>query len=80
MDLSIVVRQFKMEDAQKCSSIMQDHFRNHADNLPVEVRNQIVESRTTEYIKQIANDRTIVVASLNARIVGMGALKGNEIR
>ncbi|MFX0207107.1 MAG: GNAT family N-acetyltransferase [Candidatus Hodarchaeota archaeon] len=80
MDLNIVVRHFKMKEAQQCSSIMQDHFRNHADNLSVEVRNQIAESRTTEYIEQIANDRTIVVASLNARIVGMGALKGNEIR
>jgi GNAT superfamily N-acetyltransferase len=80
MDFNFVVRYFKMEDAQQCSSLMQDHFRNHAENLPIEVRNQIADSRTTEYIEQIANNRTIVVATLNAKIVGMSALKANEIR
>ena len=80
MVLNLVVRHFKMEDAQHCSSLMQDHFRNHADNLPVEVRNQIADNRTAEYIRKIAADRTIIVATHNARIVGMGALKANEIR
>lgn len=80
MVLNLVVRQFKIEDAQHCSSLMQDHFRNHANNLPVEVRNQIANNRTAEYIRRIADDRTIIVATHNAKIVGMGALKANEIR
>jgi GNAT superfamily N-acetyltransferase len=80
MDLNIVVRHFKMEDAQQCSSLMQDHFRNYANNLTAEVRNQIGESRTTEYVQRITNDRIIIVATFNAKIVGMGALKANEIR
>ena len=80
MDLNIVVRYFKMEDAKPCSLLMQDYFWNHADNLSIEVRNQIAENRTTEYIEQVATDRTIVVATLNTEIVGIGALKGNEIR
>jgi GNAT superfamily N-acetyltransferase len=80
MGLNIVVRYFELEDAQPCSLLMQDHFRNYADNLSVEVRNQIADSRNTEYIEQIATDRTIIVATLNTKIVGMGALKGNEIR
>ena len=80
MGLNIVIRYFKMQDAQQCSLLMQDHFRNYAENLPIEVRNQIADSRTTEFVKQISNDRTIIVATLNDRIVAMGALKANEIR
>ncbi|MFW9903352.1 MAG: GNAT family N-acetyltransferase [Candidatus Thorarchaeota archaeon] len=80
MDYNIVLRNFKMEDATQCSSLIQDYFRNYADNLPVEVRNQIADSRTTEYVQKIANDRIIIVATLNAKIIGMGALKVNEIR
>lgn len=80
MDSNLVVRYFQIEDAQHCSSLMQDHFRNDAINLPIEVRTRISESRTIEYVKKIAIDRIIVVATLNDRIVGMGALKENEIR
>jgi len=80
MDSTIVLRNFLTEDAEQCSSLMQDHFRNHAENLPIEVRNQIADSRTSNYIRRIAKDRTIIVATLDGRIVGMGALKVNEIR
>ncbi|UCG00721.1 MAG: GNAT family N-acetyltransferase [Candidatus Heimdallarchaeota archaeon] len=80
MDSNIALRHFKMEDAQRCSSLMQDHFLNHATNLPIEVRIQISNSRTSEYIQKIATDRIIIVASLKDKIIGMGALKENEIR
>ncbi|MFX0123682.1 MAG: GNAT family N-acetyltransferase [Candidatus Hodarchaeota archaeon] len=80
MDSNIVLRHFKMKDAQQCSSLMQDHFLNNAADLPIEVRTQISNSRTSEYIQKIATNRTIIVATLNDRIVGMGALKENEIR
>ncbi len=76
----ITLRLFQPEDAQQCSSIMQDHFRNEAKNLPVEVRTQIADARTTEYVQQIVTDRIIAVAMINDEIIGMGALKGNEIR
>lgn len=77
---NLVIRCFRMEDAEHCSALMQDHFRNHAKNLPIEARNQIANSRTKEYIRKIASDRTIIVAILDTKIVGMGALKANEIR
>ncbi len=80
MDSSLIVRYFSTDDAQQCSSLMQDHFNNHAINLPIAVRTRISESRTSEYIRAIANDRTIIVAVLNDKIIGMGALKENEIR
>lgn len=76
----ITIRLFRMEDAQQCSSIMQDHFRNEAQNLPVEVRMRIANARTTEYVQQIVTNRTIAVATINDEIVGLGGLKGNEIR
>ena len=80
MASNLVIRYFKMEDAELCSALMQDHFRNHAKNLPIEVRNQIANSLTKEYIREIASDRTIIVTILDTTIVGMGALKVNEIR
>jgi len=80
MDSNLVLRYSSTEDALQCSSLMQDHFRNHAENLPIEERNQIADSRTSDYIRKIAKDRTIIVATLDGRIVGMGALKVNEVR
>jgi N-acetylglutamate synthase-like GNAT family acetyltransferase len=59
---------------------MQDHFRNHATNLSLEARRKIAEGRSTEHIKMIAKTRSIAVAVENNQIVGMGALKENEIR
>ncbi len=76
----MTVRLFQSEDAQHCSFLMQDHFRNEANNLPDEVRAQIADARTTEYVQQIITDRIIAVAIVNDEIVGMGGLKENEIR
>ncbi|UCG89815.1 MAG: GNAT family N-acetyltransferase, partial [Candidatus Heimdallarchaeota archaeon] len=41
---------------------------------------QIANGRTAEYVQKIALDRIIVLAITDDKIVGMGALKGNEIR
>ncbi len=80
MTSDIILRYFKSKDAQQCSTLMQDHFCIHATNLPIEVRTRIADGRTTEYIRKIATNRTIVVALIVDKIVGMGALKENEIR
>ncbi|MFX1284611.1 MAG: GNAT family N-acetyltransferase [Promethearchaeota archaeon] len=77
---NLVLRYYDSGDAQQCSSLMQDHFRNHATNLPIEVRTQIANSRTAEYVQKITKDRIIVVALVDDEIVGMGTLKDNEIR
>ncbi|UCE13560.1 MAG: GNAT family N-acetyltransferase [Candidatus Heimdallarchaeota archaeon] len=80
MAIKPLIRFFKPEDAEHCSFLMQNHFRNYATNLSVEVRRQIADSRTTEYIQKIVTDRAIVVAVIDHKIVGMGGLKQNEIR
>ena len=59
---------------------MQNHFLNHAKNLPSEVREEIAQARTEDYIRKIARKRTIVIADVKNNTVGMGALKKNEIR
>lgn len=80
MALQPLIRFFKPEDAKYCSSLMQDHFCNHAINLSIEVRTQIADSRTAKYVQEIVKDRIIVVAVMDNKIVGMGGLKENEIR
>ncbi len=80
MASDLVLRNFRSKDAQQCSSLMQDYYRNHANSLPIEVRTSIANERTTKYVQQIATNRTIVVAVIKDEIVGMGALKGSEIR
>ena len=80
MKTQITIRCFRSEDVQQCSSLMQDHFHNHAKNLSLEARKKIAEGRSTEYVKMIAKTRNIAVAVENNQIVGMGALKENEIR
>lgn len=80
MTSKLILRLFSPEDAEECSFLMQDHFLNHADNLPLETRQNIAQARDKNYIQQIARDRTIVVAIEKNKIVGMGALKENEIR
>ena len=74
------IRYFRSEDAQKCSSLMQEHFRKNAINLTKEVRMRIADGRTTEYVHKLATNRTIVVATIKDEVVGMGGLKRNEIR
>jgi GNAT superfamily N-acetyltransferase len=59
---------------------MQDHFLNHAKNLPIKVREEIAQARTVKYIQTIARERTIAVADAKNKVVGMGALKENEVR
>ncbi len=76
----LVLRYFNSDDAQQCSSLMQDHFLYHAINLPIKMRTQIAKGRTAEYVQKIAKDRLIVVVVADDKIVGMGALKANEIR
>ncbi|MFX1537382.1 MAG: GNAT family N-acetyltransferase [Promethearchaeota archaeon] len=80
MTLQPIMRLFRPKDAEDCSFLMQDHFLNHAENLPLESRQNIAQARNKDYIQQIAKDRTIVVAIEKDKIVGMGALKENEIR
>ncbi|MFX0184884.1 MAG: GNAT family N-acetyltransferase [Candidatus Hodarchaeota archaeon] len=77
---NVIIRKYKPEDAQQCSSLMQDHFRNDAINLPELVRKSIADARTAEYVISISKDRTLAVAELNNKIIGMGGLKGNEVR
>ena len=76
----VSIRHYKNEDSESCSFIMQNHFLNHATNLPINVREEIAQARTAEYVRTISKERIIVVAEVHQKIVGMGALKGNEIR
>ncbi len=80
MSNNVIIRKYQPKDAQECSALMQNHFRNYATNLSEIARKRIIEARTTEYVRSISEDRIIVVAELKNKIVGMGALKGNEIR
>lgn len=76
----MVIRLFRQEDAAQCSYIMKNHFLNYAVNLPAKVRTEIAQARTVEYVQDISNNRTIAVAEVKDNVVGMGALKENEIR
>jgi predicted N-acetyltransferase YhbS len=80
MSNNVIIRKYQPEDAQQCSALMQNHFRNDAMNLPDIVRKSITDARTTEYVRSISKNRTLAVAELNDKIVGMGGLKGNEVR
>jgi len=77
---NVIIRKFEPEDAQVCSALMQDHYRNHALDLPEVARKRIADARSTEYVKLISKDRVLVVAELENKIIGMGGLKGDEIR
>ncbi|MFW9997264.1 MAG: GNAT family N-acetyltransferase [Candidatus Odinarchaeota archaeon] len=59
---------------------MQDYFLNHAEGLISEARQDIARTRSVDYIEKASKDRTIFVAETGGKIIGMGALRGNEVR
>ncbi len=80
MSSRLLIRSFQPGDAEQCSFLMQDFILNHANNLFYETRQNFAQARTPKYIRKASKDRLIIVAEINGKIIGMGALKEHEIR
>jgi len=74
-----MIRQFRPEDAQCCSDLIQDCLRNDGDLQP-QVRKRLLLSESAEAMRRRASLFYLAVCESADRIFGVAGLDMNELR